>query len=510
MLDALAQLPRPSMATAACVLAALVVVYAGAWIVYTRFFHPLARYPGPFWASVSRFWLVNQIRAAHADETQRALHAQLGPIVRIAPNEVAIADPEAIKTIYGINSGFTKTDFYTPWRPAWCRYPDAFTHLDESLHASRRRITNNLYSMSSIARAEESIDVCTQVLLDKMHSFAASGATFDMAGWAQMYAFDVIGQLFFSRMFGFLAAGHDHRGYIRSLDLLLPILCAASVMPTYLRNAFLVGGALVQPRVLKAMTSLQDIDRAAEQCIAERHAQLEAGNAAGQDDKKDILASLFATMRDKGDKVDFGRTEVKVEVYVALFAGSDTTAAAVSSVLYHLMKAPAVYDRLTAEIDEATAAGRLSTPIQYKEAAANAAAAGLPYLDACIKEGMRLHPSVGLTLPRHVPAGGCEIAGAWFPAGTRVGVNAAVVHRNRDIFGADADIFNPDRWFRADAARMDRYMFQISLCEMYKMIPELLRAYRLELVHPERAWTTHNYWFNKPSNVETRVTARSR
>ena len=31
-----------------------------------------------------------------------------GPIIRIAPNEVAIADPNAIKTVYSINSGFTK------------------------------------------------------------------------------------------------------------------------------------------------------------------------------------------------------------------------------------------------------------------------------------------------------------------------------------------------------------------------------------------------------------------
>ncbi|CAK7201538.1 hypothetical protein SEUCBS139899_004244 [Sporothrix eucalyptigena] len=514
MLEALVHLPRPSLATTSAVLASLTVIYSIAWVVYTRFFHPLARYPGPFWASISRFWMVNQIRLAQPEKTQKALHDRLGPIVRIAPNEVAIADPDAIKTIYGINSGFTKTDFYTPWRPAWCKYPDAFTNLDEKLHASRRKITNNLYSMSSIARSEESIDLCTAVLLEQMTKYAQSGATLDMAAWAQMYAFDVVGQLFFSRMFGFLEAGHDHRGYIRSLDLLLPILCAASVMPTYLRTVFLMGGALIQPRVLKALTSLKDIDNAAEQCIVDRHAQLEAGQK--DESEKDILASLFSVMREKGDKVDFGRTEVKVEVYVALFAGSDTTAAAVSSVLYHLMKTPAAYNRLTAEIDAADADGRLSTPyVKYKEASA------LPYLDACIKEGMRLHPSVGLTLPRHVPAGGCQISGAWFPGGTRVGVNAAVVHRDRSIFGADADVFNPDRWLGPNAANMDRYMFQfgggsrtcigknISLCEMYKMIPALLRSFHLELVHPERTWTTHNYWFNKPSHVDTRVTARS-
>lgn len=61
------------------------------------------------------------------------------------------------------------------------------------------------------------------------------------------------------------------------------------------------------------------------------------------------------------------------------------------------MRTPAVYAKLTAEIDAASQAGLLSPIVQYHEAV------GLAYLVACCKEGMRLHPSVGMTLPRHVP-----------------------------------------------------------------------------------------------------------
>lgn len=121
------------------------------------------------------------------------------------------------------------------------------------------------------------------------------------------------------------------------------------------------------------------------------------------------------------------------------------------------MKHPAVYKRLVGEVDEATKSGSFSSPnIHYNEAIQ------LPYLNACCKEGMRIHPSVGLTLPRHVPKGGCNISGEWFSEGTRVGVNAAIIHFDKEIFGGDADEFNPDRWFREDATNMDRYMFQVS------------------------------------------------
>lgn len=137
-------------------------------------------------------------------------------------------------------------------------------------------------------------------------------------------------------------------------------------------------------------------------------------------------------------------------------AGSDTTAAAITAILYHLLRNPSAHARLTAEIDDTSRAGYLDPIIQYRQAIK------LEYLSACCKEGMRLHPSVGMTLPRHVPAGGATVvSGEWLPGGTRVGVNAAVTQRDRTIFGEDADDFVPERWFRPGAAKMERYMFQV-------------------------------------------------
>ena|SRR6202035_739930 len=81
-------------------------VFLGA--IYRRYFHPLSKYPGPFLASITRWWMVSEIFGGHHEQHIRELHKKYGPIVRIAPNEVAISDPEAVKIIYSTSSGFTK------------------------------------------------------------------------------------------------------------------------------------------------------------------------------------------------------------------------------------------------------------------------------------------------------------------------------------------------------------------------------------------------------------------
>jgi hypothetical protein len=340
--------------------------------------------------------------------------------------------------------------------------------------------------MTSIEKLEDKIDRCTQVLVRKFAECAENDASVDLSEWVQWYekyllpfqtisvntpyryTFDVVGELFFSRMFGFLEGAYDYGGYIGALDMLIPLIAVACVSHVFLRPLVLLSGAVV-PRVSKALTALKHIESAAEARVIERRHLL---NSYSDKCFTDMLQHFFNVMHDQGMKKDFGMTEVKMEIYGALYAycrngtgrlrlttdsiaGSDTTAAAISAILYHLMRTPSAYAKLTEEIDAARKETRLSENVQYREAK------GLPYLVACCKEAMRLHPSVGMTLPRYVPPGGCVIAGQWFPGGTRIGVNAAVVQRNRQIFGDDADDFIPERWLGADGARMERYMFQV-------------------------------------------------
>jgi cytochrome P450 len=180
------------------------------------------------------------------------------------------------------------------------------------------------------------------------------------------------------------------------------------------------------------------------------------------------------------------------------------------------MKNPSTLAKAHAEIDAAISSGSLSSPTKYSETTTK-----LPYICASIKEAMRLHPSVGLSMQRHAPVEGIELAGKLIPSGHRIGMNPAVVHYDKGVFGQDADDFRPERWLVGidEWKAMDKHLLtfgagtrtcigkNISLIELHTLVPEVLRHYDLKMTH-ERPWTLSNRWFNKQTGVIVKVTRR--
>ena len=82
----------------------------------------------------------------------------------------------------------------------------------------------------------------------------------------------------------------------------------------------------------------------------------------------------------------------------------------------------------------------------------------LPYLEAVINEGQRMHSTIGAGLPREVPAGGATILGHHFKEGTTLSVPIYRLHRDESIWGPDAAEFRPERWLEASPERKKMMM----------------------------------------------------
>jgi len=145
-----------------------------------------------------------------------------------------------------------------------------------------------------------------------------------------------------------------------------------------------------------------------------------------------------------GSFVAHGMTmeEAESEILMQIMAGSDTTATGIRMTLLHVISNPRVLARLRAELDEA---GILSRPPERIISDAEAREE-LPYLQAIIKEGLRIHPPIAGLLLKKVPEGGDTFKGVYLPAGTDIGSCAWGLMRRREVFGEDAEEFRPERW----------------------------------------------------------------
>jgi cytochrome P450 len=114
------------------------------------------------------------------------------------------------------------------------------------------------------------------------------------------------------------------------------------------------------------------------------------------------------------DPSKINKAEIASACTTNIGAGSDTTSISLSAVFFFLYTYPDTLARLRSEINENIDQGLLSDPVKYGESTR------MPYLQAVIKEALRMHPATGLILGRVVPKGGQNLAGQYFPEGVSI------------------------------------------------------------------------------------------
>ncbi|KAL3447830.1 cytochrome P450 [Aspergillus insuetus] len=453
---------------------------------------PLWHIPGPTSARWTRLWEMREVRKGHFEKANIKLHGRYGSIVRIAPSTYSISDPGAIRQIYGAGSSFTKAPFYYAFGTADKPRSDLFSELDNPRHAIKRKKVSSLYSMSALVNYETPIDGVTEKLCQSLDRFCTTGEAFDFPGWMQFYAFDVIGAITVGDPFGFLQAGKDWNGILRAIHESMVYGSIIGIVPE------------LHPVLSKITQTLKieiPFDLVSNYIVKNITGHTVAAKPSTGNLGTDFL-TLLLTRQSEG-KID--DTDLFNSLGANIAAGSDTTAISLSAFFYHILRSPEAFSTLRNEVDSVMRAKVIGEPVAYSEAQR------MQYMQACIKEALRLHPATGYPLLRVVPEGGGSIAGQFFPEGTRVGMNPWVLHQNEDIFGPQPGLFRPERWLGAkDAVSvMSNHLLtfgagartcigkNISLLEMSKLIPQLVRRFDFQLEQPGSDWKTNTAWFVK-------------
>jgi hypothetical protein len=150
-----------------CIVANMWLLYAPVvallgYLVYNRFFHPLAKVPGPFLASLNLLWLVWQCMHQRRPRLDLELHNRYGSIVRITPNSVIFSNPEYCKAVYGAGTTFKKSRYYEApadlsQNPGWEKL-DLLPEMDIDKLRLQKRLAGSVYSTANAKKHEDLID----------------------------------------------------------------------------------------------------------------------------------------------------------------------------------------------------------------------------------------------------------------------------------------------------------------------------------------------------------------
>lgn len=456
-------------------------------------------------------------------------HASTGKFVRIAPNHVSVADHEAINAVYGHSTGTLKPEYYDAFVPPRPFPRGLFNTRDRAEHTRKRKIVSHTFAPKTIVAFEPFIRREIQLLLDRWDEFCAKAEKEQKAGprglkgyawldtlmWLNYFAFDTIGALAFGSTFGMLERGGDKArveyedangnkvvDYCSAIDIINErgeFSATMGLAPVWMRP-YLIKLPWFSKR-LKSVKALTGI------ALARVNDRLENGS-----EREDLLAKLQSAKDDRGEPM--GKMELTAEALTQLIAGSDTTSNSSCAIVYHLATHPDKMKKLQEELDKEL--------VHAEEVPLHSDVQDLPYLQAVLSESLRYHSTSAIGLPRVMPPGGATICGKHFPEGTIVSVPAYSVHREKEVFGQDAEEYNPDRWLAPDARRNFEKAFipfsvgpracvgrNVAMMELSILIAAIFRRYEFQLAEPDKPLPTFEGFLRKPVTLIAGLKRRS-
>ncbi|ROW02698.1 hypothetical protein VSDG_01937 [Cytospora chrysosperma] len=468
--------------------AGLLLICIFTLLVRRIYFSPLSDIPGPFVASFTRLWHMHRILKGDQNLELIRLHDRHGHFVRVAPNEVSVSHPDALRRI--LLTPLRKGDWYKIVHYPDRRFKNAMGETDP---AAKNELSRHLaagYLLSNVLQAEPAVDGAVELLLGWLDRHADERKPVDLDHFFTYTTSDVIGEIIYSKDFGFLREGKDIGGAIaNSLDHNRQVAVAGYMqwLLVLLLNPFVTWlNILPFDHILKTTKD----------AIEERKKNPDA--------RFDAVAHWIRYLEQNPDRM--APSEIQSAAMNGVAAGGDTVSCGLQAFVYHMIRRPDLWERVRNEIDEAG----LSDPgmtrvVPYAEAQR------LPLLQACIKEALRVFSPAPMGLPRVAGKAGVTIGDHTFPEGTTLSVNAWVIHQSKEIWGPDAREFRPERWLEGKkSSALEKFYMPFGLgymscpgqhiakIELSKISATIVRDYEIRQVNPGQEWQWKAYFSLAP------------
>jgi cytochrome P450 len=340
--------------------------------VYRIFFQPLSHIPGPLLPKTTSLWLHYHAYIGDEASAIRRLHAIYGPFVRVSPNDVDISDADAILPIYVSKGGFPKAACYANFDIDG--HKTIFSTTDHEHRAVRAKAVVPLFSTKALRENETAIWGCVDRMIQRLEVESKSEKPVNVLNLTRSLAVDAVSTHLFRENYD----GVSEQGPVLSVSAFVDAFVAVG------RFFYLPNTAFVW--LEWAITKWQ-ADRTADDSmmIVDKF----VGNLVAN------TSSRSTTYPGRLLAAGITESEVKAQCKDLIFAGTDSTGMNLAIIVRCLAMHPQKYERLKKEVSDNT-----TCESEAQEAQA------LPYLNAVVKEALRISMANPTRLPHVVPAGG--------------------------------------------------------------------------------------------------------
>ncbi|KAM3075516.1 hypothetical protein ACMFMG_007659 [Clarireedia jacksonii] len=442
------------------------------FIVYPAFISPLSKIPNAHWSSpFLPTWILFQRFRCRENRTVHALHRQLGPVIRLAPNELSINDVEGLRLVYG--GGFEKGKWYSIFDNYGV--PCMFSTWLSKPHASRKRMISNIYSKSFLQNSPAFTAQAKVILYDRLlpiisNSISSSfqnphgvdvydlfnGATMDFIS-AYLFGLksssnflkDVSYRRHWLRLY---QSRHRYTFYPQELPRLTRFLnkFVYRIVPEFVDSANEELEEWCQNRCDGTAKFLQE----GETWDAEPGNEPVVYNAmkAGITKEEKIRGEESVL---KEETLKFPDLSIYSEMIDHLAAGHETAGITITYLAWHLSIDPILQKALRKELLTLSPPIIFPPPVSPNDPTSPSLPSmrdvdTLPLLHSILMETLRLRAAIPGGLPRMTPYPTCQIGPYCnIPGGVRIGAQAHSVHRNEKVF-PEPERFDHMRWMDAE------------------------------------------------------------
>ncbi|KAH6676808.1 cytochrome P450 [Halenospora varia] len=342
-------------------------------VLYNLFLHPLAKFPGPKTAGLSEWWEVYHTIKCDRFNVIQELHKKHGSVVRINPNQVSIASPKVFHHVFVTKcASFPKSEFYSSIQPGiGPKYAGLFNYTDHKRAVSERRDLQPMFSPAQLKRYEARY----QNQLEELVKTMKKTEMVDMFKMFKFLLLDAIGDLSFDQSFNQLSSGEDHQ-YVIDFN-----------------NAFMLIGLDAYFGLQRVFSYSQgQVNKYLDQDVSKKH---------------DTLMSGFLDPKTGQPKEDYDPWSIAISGHGFIIAGSEASSITLAYMLWLLIKKPEMQKKVRSEL--------ATLPKNYS----SVDLAALPYLDAFLRETLRVYPPAPSPMPRVVPQQGFSFEGVDYPPNSR-------------------------------------------------------------------------------------------